>query len=536
MRPFGIGCRLLLPLFFLSPLLSAQEAPNKFQVQVGSAMSGTEEFTISKTAKGLLLQGTSHLQRGALVFDLREAESFGDGGKFVSYKLEGTVGGQPQNLEAWVEGQQVVMQATISKETRRKAVEFRPNMFVSDSLIVSHYQVLLTYLGGENPPEQFWFIVPQNLAVVAAKVHRDGQDHGTYQGKAVELQKYIVQVGGMSAELWAEGEGRTLMRADVPMQEIQMIRDGFMLESKPPETAKPETFVERPISFPSGGGQMPGTLCLPAKHQGKVPIVVMVQGSGPHDRDEKIGGNYPFRDIAHDLAAAGIATLRYDKRTYAFPPPADPAKVTLDWEVTDDAVAALQFAATAPEANSVFLLGHNLGGTMAPYIAARYPMTRGIVLMAAASSPIDLTLAEQKRLRLQQQGESNQEIEEQVASQNQIFADVRAGKIPANRMINGAPASYWLDWMQRDPAGELKKLNLPVLVLQGGRDDQVYQADYDRFKQALKAKPAEFYWFPGLNHLFMPAQGKASFDYSKPSHVDPQVVTVIANWVKKIGA
>ncbi|HYL13736.1 MAG TPA: hypothetical protein VEV41_11915 [Terriglobales bacterium] len=361
MRAFRIGCGLLLALFLLSPAFAAQEPANKFQTRVGSAMTGTEEFTVTKTATGFLLQSTTQLQRGALVFDLHQSENIGNDGVLVSYKLEGTVGGQPQRVEAWVEGQQVIMQATAGSETRKKTVEFRPNTVVSDNLIVSHYQVLLTYLGGENPPAQFRFIVPQTLAVVPAKVRRDGEDRGTYQGQPIKLQKYVLQVGGMSVELWAEGEGRKLMRADVPMQDIQMIRDGFALEPKPPETAKPETFVERQITFPSGGVQMPGTLCLPAKRQGKVPMIVMVQGSGPHDRDEKIGANYPFRDLAHDLAAGGIATLRYDKRTFAFPPPADSAKITLDWEVADDAVAALQFAATAREANSVFLLGHSLG-------------------------------------------------------------------------------------------------------------------------------------------------------------------------------
>ncbi|HKN33476.1 MAG TPA: alpha/beta hydrolase [Terriglobales bacterium] len=88
--------------------------------------------------------------------------------------------------------------------------------------------------------------------------------------------------------------------------------------------------------------------------------------------------------------------------------------------------------------------------------------------------------------------------------------------------------------MKRDPAGELKKLDIPVLVLQGGRDRQVYQADYDRFQQSLKGKDAEFYCMPNLNHLFMPTQGELVFDYSKASHVDRQVADIIANWVKKI--
>jgi hypothetical protein len=527
------GNVLLLLLFLLSLTVPAQEASSKFRIHVGVAMAGTEEFSVNKTARGFLLQGTSHLQRGDLVFDLSQAANIGDDGAFISYKLEGTVGGQPQKVEAWIEGKQIVMQVTVGGETRRKTAELRLNTVVSDNLIVSHYQTLLTYLGGEHPPEQFWFIVPQALSVVPAKVTRDGEARGTYKGHPVQLQKYKVELAGLSVELWAEGEGRRLMRADVPMQEIEMIRDGFALESKPPEIAQAESFVERQVTFPSGSDQIPGTLCLPAKLPGKVPVLVMVQGSGPHDRDERVGPNYPFRDLARGLAAAGIGTLRYDKRTYLFTPPFDPAQITLDWEVTNDAVAALQFASKLPEANAIFLLGHSLGGTLAPYVANRFPGTRGIVLMAAASSPIDLTLAEQKRLLLQQQGKSDQEIEEQLESQNKIFADIRAGKIPATRMINGAPASYWLDWMRRDPAGELKKTNLPVLVLQGGRDSQVYQADYERFKQSLQGKLAEFYWFTNLNHLFMPVEGAASFDYSKPSHVDQRVVNTIANWVKK---
>jgi len=248
------------------------------------------------------------------------------------------------------------MQATAGGQTRKETAEFRANTVVSDNLLVGHYQILLTYLGGEHPPEEFWFIVPQALSAIPGKVTRSVVDHGTYQGQPVELQKYTVELGGISVELWAEGEGRKLMRADVPLLEIQMIRDGFVLEPKPLETIKSDAFAERQIAFASGGVPMPGTLCLPAQRQDRVPVLVMVQASGPQDRDQRIGANYPFRDLAHDLAAAGIATVRYDNRTYAFRPPADPAQVTLDWEVRNDAVAALQFAASLPEAKSVFLL------------------------------------------------------------------------------------------------------------------------------------------------------------------------------------
>jgi pimeloyl-ACP methyl ester carboxylesterase len=535
LSPIASGLPLLLSLV-TAQNLSAQEAVNKFQIHAGSRLNGTEEYTVSMSGNGYQLRGTTHLRTGELIFDLRHAEKIGRDGKFSSYKLEGTVGGQAESVGAWVEGKAIMIEATAGGRTQKKTAAFRDNTVVSDRLIAGHYQILLSYLGGERLAQPFWFVVPQALSAVPGKVASDGDVRGLYQGQEIELQKYTVDLNGLSIELWAEGEGRRLTRAEVPRQDIRMVRDGFVLESNPPETAQPGSFVERQITFPSLGVQVPGTLCLPAKHQGNLPIVVMVQVSGFEDRDGKIGRDYPFRDLAHGLAAAGVATLRYDRRTYAFPPPADPAAVSLDREITNDALAALEFAATVPEAKSVFLLGHSLGGTMAPYIAARYPATRGIVLMAAASSPIDLTLAEQKRRVLERQGKSDRQIEEELASQSQIFADIRAGKIPATRMINGAPASYWLDWMKRDPAGELKKLDIPVLILEGGRDSQVFQADYDRFEQALKGRDAEFYWLPNLNHLFMPAQAKSPFDHRRPSHVDQQVVAIIANWLRKIRA
>ena len=109
-------------------------------------------------------------------------------------------------------------------------------------------------------------------------------------------------------------------------------------------------FTEREVSFTSGDASIPGTLCLPRNAGGKLPIIVMVQGSGPNDRDETIGPNKPFADIAHGLAEQGIASLRYDKRTFlirqgTLPKPGSPDVVTLKWEIEDDAVAALEFYA-----------------------------------------------------------------------------------------------------------------------------------------------------------------------------------------------
>jgi hypothetical protein len=88
---------------------------------------------------------------------------------------------------------------------------------------------------------------------------------------------------------------------------------------KPPPYADSSKFEEREISIGKGIWSLPGTLSLP-KGVGFFPAVVLVHGSGPHDRDETIGPNKPFRDLANGLASRGIAVLRYEKRTKQYPP------------------------------------------------------------------------------------------------------------------------------------------------------------------------------------------------------------------------
>jgi uncharacterized protein len=255
-----------------------------------------------------------------------------------------------------------------------------------------------------------------------------------------------------------------------------------------------------------------------------------MRGSGPLDSRQKGRSDDPFRSLARGLAQAGIATLDYHEPTLRF----DTKPKLLDRAVTTDAVAALRFAATLPEINSSaeFVLGYSVGGTMAPYVAQAYPRLRGVILAGAAIAPIDRSILRQRGLQLAGEGKSEKEIQDALNSQANILADVRSGKIPSSRMINGAPAAYWLDWMSRDPIGELEKLKLPVLVLQG-ESDAPDEADSERLQKEIeKLGPrAEVHWIPDLNRFFSPPQGKHASAYSS---VDQLATEAIAKWVDKV--
>ena len=133
-----------------------------------------------------------------------------------------------------------------------------------------------------------------------------------------------------------------------------------------PDYVNPDAFTEQDITLNAGTEwELPGTLSLPVG-DGPFPAVVLVHGSGPEDRDETIGANKPFRDLAWGLATQGIAVLRYDKRTlvYAQAMKDQIQSLTVQDETIDDALAAVELLRSADKIDParVFLAGHSLGG------------------------------------------------------------------------------------------------------------------------------------------------------------------------------
>jgi dienelactone hydrolase len=258
--------------------------------------------------------------------------------------------------------------------------------------------------------------------------------------------------------------------------------------------------------------------------------VVLVQGSGPQDRDETIGPNKPFRDIAWGLAERGIATLRFDKRTRAFP---KSYKGTLESESIDDAADAAAFGRALPgvDGSKVFLLGHSLGGLAVLYAAQRVPVS-GMVLMAAACRPMYQVIRDEVRTLNAPLGEAK--VAETLKMQDEIMAKVRAGTA-TSQDLGGQPVNAIRDMILRDPIAELKKSSVPILVLKGAKDAQVFQPDFDALQaQSATRAGSAARLFPDLTHIFTPTSGPAEFRaIFEPARVAPAAIDAIAEWVKK---
>ncbi|AHX12466.1 hypothetical protein CH75_03425 [Dyella jiangningensis] len=300
---------------------------------------------------------------------------------------------------------------------------------------------------------------------------------------------------------------------------------------------------ERRLDLASPLGPLPGIFTTPTGH-GPFPVVVLIAGSGPHDGDETIGPSKPFRDIAQGLAAEGIASLRYDKRTLTYAAQvAANSHVTIDDEVTNDALAAIKVAGAQPGVDPrwVFVLGHSLGAYMAPRIGQRDEALAGLILLAAPARPLLDVQAQQVREVGKRQGLSDEQIASRlhvIEAERQWLASQDASK-PTTGSFGGVPQSYELSLRDYDVVAVAKNLDMPMLILQGGSDFQVSpRADFDRWQSALAGRPrVTFHRYDGLNHLFMPAGGSGTpADYQAPGHVDAAVVRDISRWVKELPA
>ncbi len=319
---------------------------------------------------------------------------------------------------------------------------------------------------------------------------------------------------------------------------------GFLIQpAPPPPAAVPAAdagFSERDFKVGEADVALPGTLAMPdtASTTTPVPAVVLVHGSGPQDRNETIGPNRPFLDIARGLAAQGIAVLRYDKRTHARPQDFVDGDYDVDQETTDDAVAAVAALRVTDgiDPARVYVLGHSQGGMLALRIAAHSGDVAGLIMLAApARSLLDL-IPEQNHYLLNADGSINQAEQDFLDELDASIAQVRSGQpMEAADTPLGLPVAYWRDLDRIDPVADALATDLPMLLLQGGRDFQVVDADWQLWEKALADRPnATLRHYPALNHLGIAGKGPGSLqDYQTPGHVDAGLIADIVQWIKR---
>ena len=287
-----------------------------------------------------------------------------------------------------------------------------------------------------------------------------------------------------------------------------------------------------------------GLLTLPDDLSEPVPAVVLVHGSGPSDMDERVMKLTPFRDLAEGLAKHGIASVRYDKRTFAHARKMKKRPLTVREETIEDALLAAALVRDDPriDAGRVFLLGHSMGAMLAPRIDAEGANVRGLILMAG--TPYRLEEIVLRQLRQASGGRSV--LNRIVSLEYRIFAkkfenlyQMRDEEAKKKKFAGNLSLYYFKEMGRKTAADYLLESEKPVLILQGGMDFQVLaQDDFRLFQQLLADRSnTEFRLYPKLNHVFVEAIYsdilKASKEYSVERHVGEDVIGDIAAFVSQ---
>jgi uncharacterized protein len=321
------------------------------------------------------------------------------------------------------------------------------------------------------------------------------------------------------------------------------IDDYFIaLHTEAPAYVKPsyddsKNYYENEVIIGEGVFATPGTLTLPKEGKGPYPVVILVHGSGPDDRDESVGALKPFRDVAVGLAQHGIASIRYEKRTHensqktlGIP------NFTVKEETVDDAVEAVKVAKQIMSLDSkrIFVLGHSQGGMLTPTIIDQDSSSiAGAILMAGPNEIIDDMMHQNEYMV--KIGMAPPQALETAKQQFDMLRDpnFNADQPPAGFVL-GEP-HYWKSFVVH-PSEQVLKQSQPYLIVNGSADFQVPPSDQESWKKALAGRSnVEYKMYDNLIHMFVEHDATIQnpfLEFNKPQNVPGHVIDDIAKWVQ----
>lgn len=390
----------------------------------------------------------------------------------------------------------------------------------------------------QKPIEGDWMgklnLGPQSLTIVLhvncnaqgkAECTLDSPDQGA-KGIAVETDycssdSISVSLASLALSYQGKLKGDEIVGTFTQGQSFPLVlKRGEEKLNRPQNPVAPYPYKTEEVAFKNvaDGATLVGTLSYPIGYKkGQTPVVLMVTGSGQENRDEEIFDHKPFLVIADYLARHGVATLRYDDRSFGKSTGGDvDHATTLDF--MRDAASGVDFLRTSKQFGKVGILGHSEGGSIAFMLGAKGKVDF-VISMAGVGVKGDTALTAQANKILELTGQSMRYSTHQY------------------RMNAIIKRSLWLNFfIDYDPSADISKTLCPVMAINGSRDIQVISSlNLAGIKAHLKPNPKNIIKeYPSLNHLFQHCKtGNVSEYRIIEETVSPEVLEDIVRFIKQ---
>ena len=528
------------------PPLVPDAGGTQFLVFLRSQPVGREEVLVIRLSDQWVVRGSSRLgppidittRHAEVIYDLEWRPR--------SLLVDGIVRGQDVTLKTTFDGGKASNVIAVQGTPQTKVDPVSADPVVLPNAFLGSYAALGRRLQGMKAGAELrGYIAPQGE--VAVKITAVAQERMETPKGGFPASRYSLTfsspppAGDLPLVIWTNSGG-DLLRLSIPSQTLEMARED--IASAASRTASFSIPGDEAVQIPAMGFNIAATVTRPPNATGKLPVAVLIGGSGPTDRDETVAGIPVFGQIARDLVNAGFYIVRYDKRGVGQSGGRTESVTLADY--AEDVRSVLFWLGRQKDVDKdrVALVGHSEGASVALLTAGRErDRVSALALLSGVSTTgADLVIEQQKHLLAQMKIDDGQRAEK-LALQERINQAVIKGTgwtdIPDSvRRVADTPWFY--SFLTFDPAKAMRDVRQPVLIVQGELDTQVPPHHADKLAQMArerKTKAAvDVVKVPGVNHLLVAAKTGEVAEYATlgpEARVSPDATSALAAWLTK---
>jgi pimeloyl-ACP methyl ester carboxylesterase len=505
-----------------------------FTILLHGVRLGTESVSMTRVSDGWQVVSTGHQNAPIDLQNARFDMTYADDWAPRHLTLDALLHGQPIRLTSTFSATSATNDVTSSAKTGTFTQAITPGTVVLPNSFYGAYEALAVRLStmkvGDTIP---LYVAPDGE--VTAQVRTITPRRIATPGARLDFREFELSVAtsvSQPIQIWIDDHSR-LARVILPAAAITVARSDLATvmarEELVTNSGDAATFIPI-LGFTAGA-----TVTTPTGPAGRRPAVVLVPGFGPQDRDESVGGVPVFGLLAGAIADAGYLVVRYDRRGVG-QSGGRPENATLE-DYRDDLLEVIKWVRQRKDVDPdrVAVVGYADGGAIAMLAAQKEDAIRGLGLLAVPGSPGRDYVLEQQTLALAGMQLSEADRAAKIDLEHRLIESALTGKgwetLPPD-LSHGADQPIFKSWLLFNPTVALKKVNQPVLILQGLADAELPRAHADRLAGAAQARKRPLQattvvLVPGVSHALTRAVGTTV----GPAGLSTDVDTAVTGWL-----